>query len=78
VGTVIISGDSQITGNKATSCCGGVYNYYGTVTMNYGSITGNKANSHGGGIWSNADMNLKGGSIVWNTPDDLYDDRYAP
>ena len=73
---------SIITGNSAT-WGGGILSWAdsrkpgsATVTID-GSIIRNKADSHGRGIWSNVDMNLRGGSIVWNSPDDLYDDRYA-
>ena len=64
--------NGDITGNNASSNCGGVYVSSGsTFTMNGGTITKNDAGSNGGGVYvsSGSTFAMNGGTIAGNNAD---------
>ena len=69
-GTITMNSGS-INGNTAQFGAG-ICNH-NSVTMNGGMITGNTASIQGGGIWKDGfTLILNGGSIIGNSPDDVY------
>jgi hypothetical protein len=75
VGTVVMHGDSTVTGNYAHDNGGGVWCTTGSsVTLNgLASITGNIAGIDGGGIFDDCGaVTLNDSSVVsGNTPNDI-------
>jgi len=51
--TFTMSGNAEISGNKASDASGGVYVYQSTFTMSGGTIIGNTAANGGGGVYVN-------------------------
>ena len=63
-GTVILNGNSSVTGNTAAVRGGGIFNS-GTLTLNdSSSVTGNTAGVNGGGIFNIGTATLNGSSSV--------------
>jgi hypothetical protein len=57
-----------VSGNTATGSGGGIYFFYGTVTLNDSTVTGNTAGISGGGIYDvdGTALILNGSSTVSN------------
>jgi hypothetical protein len=71
-GTVSLNNSSSVSGNSAIFG-GGIFNS-GTVNLNNSSsVSGNSADLEGGGIfvYPGGTVNLNGGTVTGNTPDDI-------
>jgi hypothetical protein len=72
-GTVTLNDSSSVSGNTAGFAGGGIFNT-GTVNLNdSSSVSGNSADFAGGGIFNypGGTVNLNGGTVTGNTPDDI-------
>jgi hypothetical protein len=58
--------NSTLSGNSASDQGGGIYNYYGTLTVQNGTLTGNSA-TYGGGIYNYGMLNYANTIIANST-----------
>jgi fibronectin-binding autotransporter adhesin len=73
--TVNLNDTSNVNWNTAGGDGGGIYNFDGSVTLSdSSSVNWNTAGNDGGGIYDDTDatLNLNGGTVLHNDPDDIY------